>query len=615
MLEPLTDTQTGYAKLMPAVEPYRNRALILALTLLLTLQASEVGGWRPMLFFAHIGAVLLWQPLVPHKRSLTAFQLALVAGIGALLAALLSPWVLLGWATLLTGLAAGRITMLAPRSERMLYIAILGFMVVVLFLLLVPGLLPSYLQTGLPGPLARRWLIGGLTIALLPLLLLAWRADIASASLQGTTRRIGGTYDLVYTAWVVGLLLLLIFFGIALMALSRLGYLESMAITLIGFSTLLLTFSWVWAGFDHGGAQDGTGGGLSVLLSRYLLSFGLPYEVWLDKLTTLNRTESDPEQFFDGAMHALGELAIVAGAEWRGAGLAGSFGVLQGGEAVRITAQTTEGQTVREIEVVLRTREALSPAFLWHFQLLIGLASEFHAAKVREARLLQRNYLRAVHETGARLTHDVKNLLQSLNGLIEAVNYVDDADQVRKLVGRQLPAISARLAATLAKLQAPATDSQRMLHLSVWWEAVGRRHESEGVAFRAVELDDNLPIIEALFDSAAENLIRNALRKRALDPALVIEASLRCSNGVIELAVQDSGAPVPDDIARQLFRSPVASRDGMGIGLYQLAEQAAESGYQVLLVSNRAGCVRVILTNRESEKRQIESGAAPLKSA
>ena len=117
MLEPLTDTQTGYAKLMPAVEPYRNRALILALTLLLTLQASEVGGWRPMLFFAHIGAVLLWQPLVPHKRSLTAFQLALVAGIGALLAALLSPWVLLGWATLLTGLAAGRITMLAPRRR------------------------------------------------------------------------------------------------------------------------------------------------------------------------------------------------------------------------------------------------------------------------------------------------------------------------------------------------------------------------------------------------------------------------------------------------------------------------------------------------------------------
>ena len=582
---------------MPVVEPYRNRALILALTLLLTLQASADAGWRPMLFFAHIGAVLLWQPLVPHKRSLSPFQIALVAGVGALLSALLSPWVLLAWATLLTGLAAGRITMLAPRSERLLYVSILGFMVVVLFLLLVPGLLPSYLRGGLPSDTARRWLIGGLAFALLPLAVLAWRADAAATVQQSASRRIGGTYDLVYTAWVVGLLLLLIFFGIALMALSRFGYLESMAITLIGFSSLLLTFSWVWAGVDHGG-RDGTGGGLSVLLSRYLLSFGLPYEVWLDKLTSLNRTQSDPERFFDGAMRALGDLAIVAGAEWRGTGMHGSFGATYGGEAVRITAQTNESEMVRQIEVLLRTREPLSPAFLWHFQLLVGLAAEFYWAKVREARLLQRNYLRAVHETGARLTHDVKNLLQSLNGLVEAIDYVEDDGQVRKLVGRQLPAISARLAATLAKLQAPATDSQRLLHLSVWWDALAKRNESERVCFTAGEWDDDLPIVEALFDSAAENLIRNAVRKRLNEPGMIVEASLKCSGGVIEFAVQDSGAEIAEDTARQLFHSPVASRDGLGIGLFQLKEQAQQLGYHVLLDCNRAGCVRFVLSNR-----------------
>ena len=582
---------------MPVVEPYRNRALILALTLLLTLQASADAGWRPMLFFAHIGAVLLWQPLVPHKRSLSPYQIALVAGVGALLSALLSPWVLLAWATLLTGLAAGRITMLAPRSERMLYVSILGFMVVVLFLLLVPGLLPSYLRGGLPSDTARRWLIGGLAFALLPLAVLAWRADAAAGVQQSASRRIGGTYDLVYTAWVVGLLLLLIFFGIALMALSGLGYLESMAITLIGFSSLLLTFSWVWAGVDHGG-QDGTGGGLSVLLSRYLLSFGLPYVVWLDKLTSLNRTQSDPERFFDGAMHALGDLAIVAGAEWRGTGMHGSFGATGGGEAVRIAAQTTENDMVRQIEVLLRTREPLSPAFLWHFQLLVGLAAEFYWAKVREARLLQRNYLRAVHETGARLTHDVKNLLQSLNGLVEAIDCVEDDGQVRQLVGRQLPAISARLAATLAKLQAPATDSQRLLHLSAWWDALAKRNESERVRFNAGEWDHDLPIVEALFDSAAGNLIRNAVRKRLNEPGLTVEASLKCSGGVIEFAVQDSGTAIAEDTARQLFHSPVASRDGLGIGLFQLEEQAQQLGYHVLLDSNQAGCVRFVLSNR-----------------
>ncbi len=586
---------------MPAIESYRNRALIFALLLLLTLQASADGGWRPMLFFAHIGTALLWQPLVPHKRNLTPWQIALVAGVGALLAALLSPWVLLAWTILITGLAAGRITMLAPRTERAFYVAILAFMVVVMFLLLVPGLLPSYLQAGLPSETARDWLTGGLAVVLLPLAVLAWRADIAAVAHPAASRQIVGTYDLVYTAWVVGLLLLLIFFCIALMALTRYGYLQSMAITLIGFSSLLLTFSWVWAGVDHGG-RDGTGGGLSVLLSRYLLSFGLPYEKWLDKLTTLNRTQTDPVRFFDGAMQALGDLAIVAGAEWTGTSMKGGFGATEGGEAVRITAQTSENDTVRQVEVLLRTREPLSPAFLWHFQLLIGLAAEFYWAKTREARLLQRNYLRAVHETGARLTHDIKNLLQSLNGLVEAIDYVEDDRQVRKLVGRQLPAISARLAATLAKLQQPSTDSQRLRNLSAWWDGLTKRYAPEGIHFRDPQWDHDLPIVEALLDSAADNLIRNAVRKRAVEPGVVITASLTCRVGEIEFAVEDGGAAVDDEVARQLFNSPVASRDGLGIGLFQLQEQAAELGYAVSLAENRCGCVRFVLTNRAAAR-------------
>lgn len=48
-----------------------------------------------MFFFAHIGAVLLWQPVVPQPLRLSALQIAIVAGAGALLAALVSAWVLL----------------------------------------------------------------------------------------------------------------------------------------------------------------------------------------------------------------------------------------------------------------------------------------------------------------------------------------------------------------------------------------------------------------------------------------------------------------------------------------------------------------------------------------
>ena len=577
------------------IDLYRNRALVLALALLLPPAANDDALWRSMFFFAHIGAVLLWQPVVPQRLRLTPWHIALIAITGALLSALLSPWVLLAWSALLTGLIAGKITMLAPREERLFYLGALGLLVVVLFLLIVPALLPAHLRHGLPGASASYWLSIWLAAALFPLALLAWRGDRAASGQRDIQRELGAAYDLVYTAWVVSLLLLVMFFGIALMALARLGYLESMAITLIVVSALLLLFSWVSVRFQDG---DGAGGGvLPALLSRYLLSFGLPYEVWLDKLTALHRAQTDAASFFDGAMRGLGTLAIVAGAEWRGAGMRGRFGMTEGGDVVRIAIQERSGEAGQEIEVWLRTREVLSPAFLWHFKLLIGLAAEFHWAKVRESRLAQRNYLRAVHETGARLTHDVKNLLQSLNGLIEAVDYVEGDAEIRKLIGRQLPAIALRLAATVEKLQAPSTNSQRMMQLDAWWDGLRKRYERDGVEFHVEAIESGLPIAESLFDSAAENLISNALRKRAVQPGLQVIVSLACRGSTIELAVEDNGPEIDPLIAGRLLSAPVASRDGLGIGLYQLASRAGELGYRLTVAENRAGCVRFAVSN------------------
>ena len=320
--------------------------------------------------------------------------------------------------------------------------------------------------------------------------------------------------------------------------------------------------------------------------------------MWLDRLTALHRQETDPAQFFDGAMRALGTLAIVAGAEWRGAGMAGRFGASTGGDAVRVAIQEHGSDASREIEVLLRTREVLSPAFLWHFRLLIGLAAEFHWAKAREVKLVQRNYLRAVHETGSRLTHDVKNLLQSLIGLIEAVNYVEGDEQVRQLIGRQLPAIAQRLAATIAKLQQPSTDSQRMMRLDAWWEGARRRHEAEGVRFEADALNQTLPVADSLFDSAIDNLISNALRKRAVRAGVQVNVRLVCAGGIVALTVQDDGDPIDPAVLSRLFDVPVASRDGLGIGLYQLASRAGELGYRLAVDENRPGRVRFSLSNQ-----------------
>jgi sensor histidine kinase regulating citrate/malate metabolism len=100
----------------------------------------------------------------------------------------------------------------------------------------------------------------------------------------------------------------------------------------------------------------------------------------------------------------------------------------------------------------------------------------------------------------------------------------------------------------------------------------------------------------SLFDSVADNLIRNALAKRAADGPTRVDASLE-QHGSLVLRVRDTGSAVPAEVAKELLRGPVASRSGgLGIGLYQAARQAEAAGYSLALESNRDGNVCFSLT-------------------
>ena len=135
-----------------------------------------------------------------------------------------------------------------------------------------------------------------------------------------------------------------------------------------------------------------------------------------------------------------------------------------------------------------------------------------------------------------------------------------------------------------------------------WWRELQLRHTHRNTHFTVEgDLSDHTLPAE-LFDSVADNLIENALRK---DAAIVVTVS--CVPATHTLRVADNGDALSATRAAQLFSAPVASSAGLGVGLYHAASHAAQAGYALTLTENRPGRVvfqlarKSLNTRRESQ--------------
>jgi signal transduction histidine kinase len=383
--------------------------------------------------------------------------------------------------------------------------------------------------------------------------------------------------DLFYSMMLFLLVAALVLGSFMIKELARTDYPMALAQTLLWIAVLLIGLSWLWnpvGGFS----------GVGQLLSRYLLSVGMPFERWMQGVANRAEQDSDPDQFLADALHDMLELPWLAGVRWQTRSNSGEFG-----EGSRFDAELSYG----ELTLTFYTRWSLSPALLLHLKLLTRLLAHFHEAKLRERQQRQNAYTQAIHETGARLTHDVKNLLQSLTSLCAATQAAtpEQAAELQALMNRQLPQITQRLQATMDKLRAPAKPEKATLtSAQSWWDGLRSRYAQSNVVFTAAELPQERAIPNELFDSVADNLIQNALNKGRSGSAKV-EINFSCAE-FPQLGVTDSGAPVPASVARNLFDAPVPSQTGLGIGLYQAAKQAAQHGYKLTLAVNEPGRVR-----------------------
>jgi len=524
--------------------------------------------WARSFLIAHLGLLLLWQPFVRGQARVTGVQAALIAAVAAVVMWRLDWWMLVFWVVVLGGIVGGKVYQHHARWQRRFYLLVFIYLLALMTVVILPEVAPRREIS----PEVRNFAEFGLPVLFGAMALLPTEPESPESP---------QVIDFFYTIFLMLVLGVVVLGGFTLMTIGRTGYLEALIGTVFAIAGTVLVIGLAWN-------PSGGYAGLNVFVSRYLFSIGMPLEKWLYFLAELLQAESRPERFLAEGVAGLARLPWVSGARWSTPGESGEVGTA--------TPYAVEYSN-RVLSLRIHSRYRTSPVLHWHLHLLGQLLGEFYVAKLREEQLRRQSYVQAVHETGARMTHDVKNLLQSLNVLCSvAAREGEGTPEQQALIRRQLPAIAQRLSETLEKLQRPQPAGEERVPLQEWWASFAREHQPRGVEFAERGLRPGLGVPRAVFEGAGENLVQNALAKAAADAAVRVRVELVCGAGV-ELRVRDSGRPVPAAVVKDLLRAPVvSSTSGLGIGLYQSARHAEAAGYALRLERNEDGDVCFLLS-------------------
>ncbi len=540
--------------------------------MLLALHASLAWGisewWSRAFLLAQFGVFLLWQPVWRGDNNVESRYAFLVVIVGFLLAAWNNWWLMAIWLAVLFGLIGGSVPGITDRRQRLVSMLAALYLLSMLLMWVVPNLFAGQVFGDAQVLLVRYGL------PLLPIAILLVRLE--------TTRTAAPiAVDLFYSVILFLLVTALVLGSFVVKQVSHGNYPLALAQTLFAIALLLIALSWLWN--PHSGFA-----GIGHLLSRYLMSLGLPFEQWVQRLAECAEQETQPQRFLTLALEHMLTLPWVAGLEWEARLGQGEFGEKSGYSAEF---------WFQDLRLKIYTRWSLSPAVLLHLKLLTQMVGHFYDAKRREQVQRQSAYTQAIYETGARLTHDVKNLLQSLRSLCAAAetSSADQAQALQNLMQRQLPLITQRLNVTLDKLRSPQDADVTQVDAAVWWQGLIQRYNGRKIQFQVDGPAKDVRLPSELFDSVADNLIENAFNKGAGGAGVQVRVTFSAARGGT-LAVCDNGAALAKGMADQLFEAPVTSQTGLGVGLYQSSKQATQLGYRLALAANEPGVVCFVLT-------------------
>ena len=523
------------------------------------------------LSFILYGLFLLWQPLWDKDVRISRLPAAISISILYLSLTYFSPHEALAlFGLILIGLFGSRLLSQAGfRSFDLLALVIItlemavGLIPVTFAQIELPSLFSNYMQT----------------IILVPILLFFFAPN------PSQSRPAGSQVDLMHGLLASTLIFIVLLGGIVINQLYRVDYLDGLLLTVFFVSTLTIGISWFW--------NPGVGySGIGVLWNRYAMTIGGPFETWISTLTTLIEEHFlSPNEFLEAACDHLVDNDWLNGIQWNFE----SHKVLSGeGDGILLVHPLDE-----ETSVDLYFKSFPGAALEHHTILLIRMAYQFYLAKLNQEKMRAQEHIATVHHTGARLTHDIRNILQSIKTSIEILDMEQDHEKHQKLLGTNLLQISSRLENTLEKLKVPKLNAQIVLYdCERWMDKLEEQYKSNSKIVFHRDIEHNVPLPIDLLDSVVENLINNAFRKTSTNR---IDIRLLSQSNIIMLSVCDDGAVVKESIEENLFKQPVSSGVGMGIGLYQASIMAHAFNFELELSENEPGKVCFVLFQHQAD--------------
>ncbi len=520
---------------------------------------SEAYPFNRAFFLCSYGLFLMWQPIWRSSEKLSASSIMVLLGTAWLAYYFVNWWLIAIWLSLLLGLLGGRILSEDSKRNQIVHILAASYLLAMLLLWVVPKLLNA------SGDLEAANFTIMYLLPLLPVgILFLNNTPVNKSQLP--------IIDFFYTLIITLIAMLLVLASYAVGNQNQVNYIEVMFTSIFAIAFTLIAFSFLWK-------PSTRFSGVELMMSRYLSSVGMPFEQWVRNIANLGEIESNAHSFLQGAMQEMTSLPWISGVSWVADESDGSIGE---------KSTYSNNFNFKDLHMTLHSRWQVSPALYVHVKLLTQIMGEFYEAKRREETLRQNAYMQAFYESGSRLTHDIKNILQAVGTLVKAAEQTKEADNAKLLglVRRQLPMLNQRITGTLDKLKAPGEEKKRVEKMTAWWKALQLRNQQKNIEFSA----ETLPAIDInaeVLDSILDNLISNATEKakHETDIRIKVEISQPEENSLC-IEVVDSGKSIPPNVSKDLFKKHISSQNGMGVGLYHAALDAKQAGYALSVANN-----------------------------